>query len=284
VLIAWLLTLAHAGCPPLQIDGSLPTPGATDVPTDQPVLLLVPDGPCAGELGLGLVDASGSSRSIPFERDRLGATWVYRSIDLPLSPGETYSLAVHDGRAPFLIPFTTGSRPYEAPLLSLSLHSSELESADDGFTATVRVSATGAPGTLLHWTGAAEPTDPWFATLATGGEVEQLVPAQVIDDEACVAVRAETPQRDMTPWIQTCVEVPPVDPIPQTTDTGEPPKTEDTGFPIDTGYYWENYYYDHYYSGSDDFILFGCGGCQSTGTPPAWLFPMVLVPWMRRRR
>ncbi len=281
MLIAWLLTLAHAGCPPLQIDGSLPTPGATNVPTDQPLLLLVPDGLCAGELGLGLVDASNSSRPIPFERDRLGATWVYRSTDLPLSPGETYSLAVHDGRAPFLIPFTTGSQPYQA-LLSLSLHSSELVSAD-GFTATVRVATTGASGTLLHWTGAAEPADAWFATLATGSQTEQLVSAQVIDDEACVAVRAETPERNMTPWLQTCVEVPEVELTTEPIDTGEPPKTADTGS-LDTGYHWENDDYGGYlYGDSDDFILFGCGGCQSSGASPAWLFPLVLFPWSRRR-
>jgi hypothetical protein len=244
--------------------------------------VLVPDGPCASDLGLGIADQEGL-RAIPFDKERVGATWVYRSAGPPFEAEQAYTLVVLSEGDPFPVGFTTGSRPYQPPPLSLTLGGTELVDPGDGIVAPMAVHATSAAGNLLHFTGAAEPTDPWFATLSDGDESYRIVNAQIIDDEACVAVRAASASGALTPWVQSCqaVEetVPPV-------DTGDPPEEEETALPIDTGYWDEGYYLDGYYYGSNnEFVLFGCGGCQSGGGPStALLLPLALLPWMRRRR
>lgn len=280
MLTTWLLTLAHAGCPPLALDGTLPATGTGNVPYDQPLMVVAPDGPCSSALALILVGPGGSPTNLPTNRQRLGATWVYRSLPT-LVPDTTYQLVVTDGSSQQVIPFVTGDSPYEAPLLDLSITDTQLGDSD-GLTATVVVEANTSAGNLLHYSGSMAPGDPHQAILSRGGSETTLVTAQIVDGIACAAVRAEAPLGDRTPWVQACELIDPA------VDTGPRYEWVDTGTPpVETGYYdeyeWEDY--DRYYDGNnDDFVLFACGGCQSAARPPAaLLLPLVLLGLRRRR-
>jgi len=284
VLIAWLSTLAHAGCPPLSFQGTSPVVGAVDVPIDHPAMVVVDDGPCAANLSMAILNVNtGQPQQVPTQRTRVGTSWVYRAVDLPLQPGTDHTLAVSDGRAPAVIPFQTGQRAYEPPQLSLSITDAELYDAGDGLSATIRVFAETSAGNLLHFTGAMLADEPTHARLSEGGTTIELVQAQVIDGLACVSVRAETFEGNRTPWVQTCELVEEPDII----DTATFYPRVETGYPVDTGYYdWYGYGYGYdYYESGPDFVIFSCGGCQSSpGSAPLALLPLTLFALRRRRR